>query len=146
MVVDIEPPSSHPPFQNLWIRPWLLTVLFYFFLTLCTPQTSHSNSVVSSWFSSKLDSLKAKLCDKINLRKLGKIRKTSKLDNYKLVTSFPTIKKLFSIIFFTIFSLMRPEYGEAISSFCFTIFSERIFSNCLKHLNRFCWKCEHTLL
>ena len=30
--------------------------------------------------------------------------------------------------------------------FCFTIFSERIFSNCLKHLKRFCCECEHTLL
>ena len=29
--------------------------------------------------------------------------------------------------------------------FCFTVFSECIFSNCLKHLKRFCCECEHTL-
>ena len=35
------------------------------FVTLCTLQPFHSNSVISSSFSSQLDSLEAKLCDKI---------------------------------------------------------------------------------
>ena len=35
------------------------------FVTPCTPQPFHSNSVISSSFSSQLDSLEAKLCDKI---------------------------------------------------------------------------------
>ena len=35
------------------------------FVTPCTLQPFHSNSVVSSSFSSQLDSLEAKLCDKI---------------------------------------------------------------------------------
>ena len=35
------------------------------FVTSCTPPQSYSNSDISSSFSSKLDSLEAKLCDKI---------------------------------------------------------------------------------
>ena len=35
------------------------------FVTPCTPQPFHSNSVISSSFSSQLDSLEAKLCNKI---------------------------------------------------------------------------------
>ena len=35
------------------------------FITPCTPQPFYSNSDISSSFSSKLDSLEAKLCDKI---------------------------------------------------------------------------------
>ena len=30
--------------------------------------------------------------------------------------------------------------------FCFTVFSECIFINCLKHLKRFCCECEHFVL
>ena len=29
--------------------------------------------------------------------------------------------------------------------FYFTVFSECLFSNCLKHLKGFCCECEHTL-
>ena len=35
------------------------------FVTSCTPPQFHSNSDISSSFSSKLDPLEAKLCDKI---------------------------------------------------------------------------------
>ena len=35
------------------------------FVTPCTPQPFHSNSVISSLFSSELDALEVKLCDKI---------------------------------------------------------------------------------
>ena len=76
------------------------------FASPCTPQPFHSNSVISSFFTSKLDSLEAKLCAKIMAMKsffidelytiknkslkFAKIRNTSTNNDHGAVDSLQT--------------------------------------------------------
>ena len=86
--------------------------------------------------------------------KKGVLRKFAKLLGKNLCQSLFLIKlQAFLWIlwnFFYIFFYRTPLVAASILCqnsflFCFTVFSECIFSNCLKHLKRFRCECEHTL-
>ena len=90
--------------------PTIATLNIGSFVTPCTLQPFHSNSVISSSFSSQLDSLEAKLCDKIMAMKSffmdelqtikneslksAKIRNTSNNIDHGTVNSLQTKIKL----------------------------------------------------
>ena len=62
---DVISATTNPVILTLTSDPIIATPNIGSFVTSCTPQPFHSNSVISSSFSSQLDSLEAKLCDKI---------------------------------------------------------------------------------
>ena len=62
---DIIRATTNPVIPTHISDPTIATPNIGLFVTPCTPQPFHSNSVVSSSFTSQLDSLEAKLCDKI---------------------------------------------------------------------------------
>ena len=62
---DIISATTNPVIPTHISDPTIATSNIRSFVTFCTPQSFHSKSVISSSFSSQLDSLEAKLCDKI---------------------------------------------------------------------------------
>ena len=64
--------------------PDFATLNIGLFLTLCTPQPFLSNSVISSSFSLKLDSLEARLCGKIMAMKSFFIDRLQTIKNKSL--------------------------------------------------------------
>ena len=103
--------NNEPIHSDSHIRPsYYSTPNTGSFVTPCTSQPFHSNSDISWSFSSKLDSLEAKLCDKIMAMKSifmdefhtiknksltsAKIRKTSTIFDHDTVDSFQTKIKL----------------------------------------------------
>ena len=57
--------TTNPVIPTHISNPTIATPNIGSFVTPCTPQPFHSNSVISSSFSSQLDSLEVKLCEKI---------------------------------------------------------------------------------
>ena len=62
---DVISATTNPVIPTPISDPTIATPNIGSFVTPCTLQPFHSNSVISSSFSSQLDSLEAKLCDKI---------------------------------------------------------------------------------
>ena len=62
---DVISGTTNPVIPTHISDPTIATPNIGSFVTPCTPQPFHSNSVISSSFSSQLDSLEAKLCDQI---------------------------------------------------------------------------------
>ena len=62
---DVISATTNPVIPTPISDPTIATPNIGSFVTPCTLQPFHSNSVISLSFSSQLDSLEAKLCDKI---------------------------------------------------------------------------------
>ena len=107
---DVISATTNPVIPTPISDPTIATPNIGSFVTPCTLQPFHSNSVISSSFSSQLDSLEAKLCDKIMAMKSffmdelqtikneslksAKIRNTSNNIDHGTVNSLQTKIKL----------------------------------------------------
>ena len=79
--------TTNPVIPTHISDPTITTPNIGSFVSPCTPQPTHSNSVISSSFSSQLESLEAKLCDKIMAMKSFFIDELQTIKNESLTSA-----------------------------------------------------------